>query len=167
MEIKDLQQRFSKVEDLLRSKSWFTDQKWIVAQHLFPKTKPDGVTLHVFKKHWFNEERLGIHFESYLDLNPKKQKKAYVTLHALHYEEFPGSKISRKKFSQPLVDAIYSDVRKWDGYAFRAGKYGLQPFTKFLDATSPRFANDLTKELERLCKVVGPAIDEVLESVIG
>lgn len=136
MEIKDLQQRFNKVEELISSKPWF------------------------------NEDRLGIHFESYLDLNPKKHKKAYVTLHALHHEEIPGSRISRKKFSQPLVDAIYADVRKWDGYTFRAGKYGLQPFTKFLDATSPQFTIDLTKELERLCKVVGPAIDEVLKSII-
>lgn len=167
MDLKSLQQKFKEVEDLLKSKPWFTKEKWIVAQHPFPAAKPDGVTLHVFKKHWFNEEHLGIHFESYLDLNPKKQKKTYVTLHALHYEEFPKTKISRKKFSRPLVDAIYSDVLRWDGYAFRAGKYGLQPFTKLLDASSPRFASDLTKELERLCKVIGPQIDETLKSVTG
>jgi hypothetical protein len=166
MEIRDLQRQFKKVESLLKSKSWFVKEKWIVSQHPFPTVKPEGVTLHVFKKNWFNEDHLGIHFESYLDLNPKKQKKTYVTLHTLHYDEFPETDISRKKFSQQLVDAIYDDVHSWDGYVFRAGKYGLQPFTKLLDASSTQFVDDLAWELERLCRVVGPKIDETLRSVI-
>ncbi len=166
MELKSLQQKFEKVQKLLQSKAWFIKGKWLVAQHPFPELKPDGVTLHVFKKNWFNDENLGIHFESYLDLNSKKQKKTYITFHALQYEYFPKTKISRKKFSQQLVDAIYDEVNNWDGYSFRAGKYGLQPFTKFLDASSLKFEEDLVREFERLCKVIGPKIDETLKSVV-
>jgi hypothetical protein len=166
MSIKDLQKRFKKVETILKSKPWFSEEKWLIAQHPFPKMKPDGITLHVFKKNWFNEEHLGIHFESYLDLNPKKQKKTYITLHALHYDEFPDTSIERKNFSRPLVDAIYREVSEWKGYNFRAGKYGLQPFTKLLDASSGRFEANLAKEIERLCKVIGPKIDETLKSLI-
>lgn len=167
MEINDLQKRFIKVEKILQSKTWFSKEKWIVSLHPFPRTKPDGVTLQVFKKNWFNDEGSGIHFESFLDLNPKKQKKTYVTLHALHYDTFPGSDLSRKKFSQPLVDEIYDEVSSWEGFSFRAGKYGVQPFTKFLDASKTGFEEDLAKELERLCKVVGPEIDKTLKSLKG
>lgn len=165
MEIKDLQKKFKKVEDALKSKAWFSKDKWIVSQHPFPEKKPDGITLHVFKKHWFNEEHLGIHFESYLDLNEKKLKKTYVTLHVLHYDEIPGTKISRKKLAQPLVDSFLSEVSDWEGYSFRTGKYGLQPFTKFLDASKPAFEEELTRELERLCKALGPKIDGTLKAI--
>jgi hypothetical protein len=163
MEIGALEKRFKKVENALCKKSWFKKEKWIVSQHPFPKTRPDGVTLHVFKKHWFNEEKLGIHFESYLDLNLKKQKKAYITLHLLHYDEAPGLGIARKKLAQPVVDLIYDEVSSWDGYSFRAGKYGLQPFTKILDATKPEFESELIEEIERLCKIIGPKIDKALK----
>lgn len=166
MEILDLQKRFAKVEKVLKSKPWFSKEKWLVSHHPFPEFSPDGVTFHVFKKHWFNEDKMGIHFESYLNLDPKKNKKAYITLHALHYDEFPSSKISRKKFSQPLVDLIYDEVSEWEGYKFRAGKYGLQPFAKHLNATDADFENQLIEELERLCKVIGPKIDKVLKLVI-
>jgi hypothetical protein len=166
MELQDLQKRFEKVEALLKDKPWFSKDKWIVSQHPFPKTKPDGVTLHVYKRHWFNNEGLGIHFESYLDLNPKKLKKTYLTLHTLHYGEIPGKSIDRKKFSKPLVDSINEEVATWNGYSFRAGKYGLQPFTRFLDASSKQFEVELVNELERLCKRVGPKIDKVLNSLM-
>lgn len=166
MEVKDVQKRFKKVEKILMSKPWFSAEKWIISQHPFPKNKPDGVTLHVFKKNWFNDESLGIHFESYLDLDTKKQKKTYVTLHALHYDKFPGSEIDRKKFSQPLVDEIYDEVSSWEGFNFRTGKYGLQPFTKFLDASNADFEVDLADEFERLCKILGPRIDKTLKSLL-
>ncbi|MNL38710.1 hypothetical protein D3C87_1609420 [compost metagenome] len=74
--------------------------------------------------------------------------------------------MSRKKFSQPLVDEIYDEVSSWEGFSFRAGKYGVQPFTKFLDASKADFEEDLAKELERLCKVIGPEIDKTLKAII-
>ncbi len=64
---------------------------------------------------------------------------------------------------KPIVDAIYKEVASWPGYKFRAGKYGLQPFTIELDGENPNFVDDLTTELERLCKYAGPEIDAVLK----
>ncbi|AZZ37036.1 hypothetical protein CIK05_09605 [Bdellovibrio sp. qaytius] len=165
MKIDDLISRFKKVEKLLEAKPWFKNEKWIVSVHPFPPKSPEGVTLQVFKKNWFNDERQGIHFESYFDLNPKKQKKTYVTLHALHADEIPGTKISRKEFAKPLVDQIHDEVASWEGYEFRTGKYGQQPFTKFLDATDEKFETHLAKELMRLCERVGPQVDKVLKSL--
>jgi len=166
MQIDDLSLRFKKVEKLLQAKPWFKKDRWVVSIHPFPAKNPDGLTLQVFKKNWFNDERQGIHFESYFDLNSKKQKKTYVTLHALHADVIPGTKISRKQFAQPLVDQIYDEVSSWDGYEFRAGKYGQQPFTKYLDATDEKFEMQLAQELVRLCERVGPKIDKVLKSLI-
>lgn len=166
MEIDGLISRFKKVEKLLQAKPWFKKDRWIVSVHPFPAKNPDGVTLQVFKKNWFNDGRQGIHFESYFDLNPKKQKKTYVTLHALHSDEIPGTKIPRKEFSKPLVDQIYDEVSSWEGYEFRTGKYGQQPFTKYLDATDEKFETLLAKELMRLCERVGPQIDKILKTLI-
>lgn len=166
MGIDDLIQRFKKVEKLLQAKAWFKKERWIVSVHPFPQTNPDGVTLQVFKKNWFNDDRQGIHFESYFDLNPKKQKKTYVTLHALHADVIPNTKISRKQFATSLVDQIYDEVSSWDGYEFRAGKYGQQPFTKFLDATNNDFEKQLAQELMRLCERVGPEVDKVLKALV-
>lgn len=162
----DLIARFKKVEKLLQAKPWFKKQGWIVSVHPFPPKNPEGVTLQVFKKTWFNDERQGIHFESYFDLNPKKQKKTYVTLHALHADKIPGTKISRKEFAMPLVDQIYDEVSSWEGYEFRTGKYGQQPFTKFLDATDSKVETHLAKELMRLCEHVGPTVDKILKTLV-
>lgn len=54
----------------------------------------------------------------------------------------------------------------WEGYEFRTGKYGQQPFTKFLDATDEKFESLLAKELLRLCERVGPQIDKILKTLI-
>ncbi|MBC7467461.1 MAG: hypothetical protein H7256_15840 [Bdellovibrio sp.] len=166
IETKILEKRFDKVAAILKAKPWFSKEEWIVSHHSFPKTKPDGVTLHVYKCNWYNEDRLGIHFESFLDLNPKKQKKAYLTLHTFHYDQIPGKLIERKKFAKPLVDSIYKQVSAWDGDSFRAGKYGTQSFTTILDACSSQFENQLVKQLERLCKRVGPEIEKTLNSLM-
>ncbi len=166
MEIVDLISRFKQVEKLLQAKPWFKKERWVVSVHPFPQKSPEGVTLQVFKKDWFNDQRQGIHFESYFDLNPKKQKKTYVTLHALHTNNIPNTKISRKEFVKPLVDRIYDEISSWEGYEFRTGKYGQQPFTKYLDATDEKFESQLAKELARLCERVGPQIDKILKSLI-
>jgi len=154
---------FKKVEAAMKAKPWFKKDKWQISYHPFPDRNPDAVTLHVFKKNWFNEDTRGIHIESFLYVDPKKRKKSSVHVHLLHEDQIPGTKLKRMALSKPIVDAIYKEVSSWPGYKFRAGKYGLQPFTKELDGKNPKFAAELTTELERLCKYLGPEIDAVLE----
>jgi len=164
--VSQIKGRFNKVLDALEKQTWFKKDKWMASVHCFPNDKsPEGVTFHAFKKHWFNEDKKGIHIESYLDLDPKKQKKAYVTIHLLHSEKFPGTNFKRIALSKPFVDGIYDEVKKWPGYKFRAGKYGQQPFTKLLDGTTEDFEKALEAEVARICKKLGPTLEKCIEAL--
>lgn len=166
MTTQTLKDRFKIVETNLSKKAWFKKDKWIVSVHAFPNDKkPDGITFHIFKKHWWNEDKKGVHIESYLDLDLKKQKKTYLTIHLLHSPLIPGTKLKRNAFSQPFIDEIFDEVSSWNGYDFRVGKYGQQPFTKFLDATDLKFEKNLEIEVERMCNKLGPALDKAIKSI--
>lgn len=161
-----LKDRFKAVETNLLKKGWFKKDNWMTSVHAFPNDKkPEGVTFHVFKKHWWNEDRQGVHIESYLDLDSKKQKKTYLTIHLLHADLIPGTKLKRIAFSRPFIDEVFDEVSSWDGYNFRVGKYGQQPFTKFLDATDLKFEKNLEIEVERMCKKLGPVLDKTIKSI--
>jgi hypothetical protein len=158
--------KFKSVEDELKKKSWFKKGHWIVSVHGFPAKKPEFVTFHVFKKNWFNEEKQGIHIESFLAIDAKKRKKSSVTVHLLHEPIIPGTKVKRIELAKAVVESVRGEVESWEGYKFRAGAYGVQPFTKNLDGSSKDFEKDLVHEVERLCKVLGDKIDETLIDLI-
>src|SRR3989344_2185000 len=93
--MKECVERFRKVERKLQATPWFAKDGWLVSVHGFPKVKPEFVTFHVFKKHWFNEDTRGIHIESFLAIDRKKAKNSYVTIHVLHHAKIPGTKLRR------------------------------------------------------------------------
>ena len=166
-QIEKIKKRFKEVEKTLNQKPWFKKEKWIISIHAFPNDKkPEAITLHVFKKHWWNVDRKGIHIESYLDLNEKKQKKTHITLHLLHTPLVPGTKLKRTALSKPFVDAIFDEVKQWPGYKFRAGKYGTQPFTYFLDGSKPEFESELAVEVSRICTKLGPQLERCLKELV-
>ncbi len=156
---------FDRVAKALKAKSWFGKQKWQTSTHPFPAKNPDAMTFHVFKPNWFNEDRQGVHIETFLMLDEKKRKKSSLTIHLLHHDLIPGTKIKRRELSEPVVDAIFDTVDGWDGYRFRTGKYGLQPFTLDLIGTDANFETILVKEIARLCQEVGPVVDRVIKSL--
>ncbi len=156
--------RFRAVEKSLKTQPWFKKEGWIISVHEFPEKKPEGVTFHLFKKHWLNEDRHGIHIESYLSIDSGKSKGSYVTIHLLHHDLVPGTKLKRNAITKPIVNEIFAEVSKWKGYKFRAGKYGLQPFTKLL-SSGPGFEAELTQETARLARTFGPVVDKVLGEV--
>ncbi len=158
--------RFKAVEKALKAQPWFKKEGWMISVHGFPATKPDGVTFHLFKKHWFNEESGGIHVESYLSLDSRKQKDTYVTIHLLHLATIPGTKVKRIEFSTPVVNKLFKEVSGWKGYKFRAGKYGTQPFTRKL-TTGSGFEAELAEEVTRIARAFGPVIDEILSELCG
>lgn len=165
-QVQTLKDRFFEVEKNISKKSWFKKDKWIISVHAFPNDKkPDGITFHIFKEHWWNEDRQGVHIESYLDLNPKKQKKTYLTIHLLHSDLIPGTKLKRIALSKPFIDEVFDEVSSWYGYDFRVGKYGQQPFTKFLDATDSNFEKILESEIVRMCTKLGPTIDKSISGI--
>ena len=101
-----------------------------------------------------------------MDYNPKKQQKAYLTIHLLHEEKIPGTKIKRIALTKPIIDEVYTTVAEWPNYKFRVGKYGQQPFTLILDGSSSKFETELEKEVTRLCKLFGPLIDKTLLNLL-
>jgi hypothetical protein len=166
VEASNVEDIFKSVQRSLEAKTWFARGKWISSCHPLPKVKPEGITFHVYKKHWFNEDKLGIHFESYLYFDLKKRKKSYVTLHVLHHDRIPHSGKKRAEISKPFVDSIIDEVSQWEGFRFRAGKYGLQPFTKNLEGSDADFRDQLEREITRLCQKLGPVMDQVIERFV-
>lgn len=165
--MKEITEIFKRVEKKLLAQKWFKSEKWQVSTHPFPEKNPDGVTFHISKKNWFNEDHHGIHIESFLYSDPKKRKKSYITVHLFHHDKIPNTNIKRIAFSKPLIDEIYSEVARWKEYKFRAGKYGQQPFSKDLDGNNKEFENILTEEAARMCQLLGPAIDRWLKETLG
>ncbi len=161
--MEDVVKKFKRVEAKLKAKEWFKRDRWIASVHGFPKERPEFVTFHVFKKHWYNEDSQGIHIESYLAIDPKKRKKSSITIHVLHHAKIPGTNLKRTVIAQPFVDAVYGEVKKWEGYKFRAGKYGTQPFTKILDGTDEDFEDILLVEVQRMCLKLGPEMDKAIQ----
>lgn len=82
---------FKTIETKLKQKPWFKKGKWLIHTQLFPSSeKPEAMSFHIFKKHWFNEERKGIHFETARDLRLGIDSEMMVTLHVFHYPKIPG-----------------------------------------------------------------------------
>ena len=165
-QISQIKKIFDEASKELKATVWFKEGKWVTSTHLFPATNPEAMTFHVFKPHWYNADRQGIHIESFLNIDEKKRKKSSVTIHLLHHDLVPGTKIKRAEIARFVVDAVYDEISEWDGYAFRAGNYGLQPFTRHLDGHALTYKNILVKEITKLCKTIGPVVDKAIKEIV-
>lgn len=162
-EISDL---FASVAAALSNETWYRLQNWEHSQHIFPPHGlAEGITFQLSKPHWYNQDRQGIHLESFLDFRPAKQKKTVLTLHLLHLPVIPGTALKRKVLAKQVVDALRPEIENWQGYIFRTGSYGQQPFSLHLDATAPEFEQVLVQEFARLAQFVGPHIDRALQEL--
>ncbi len=143
--------------------------KWLTSVHQYPPepADPEVYTLHVFRSNWFNEDRQGIHFETFMGPKEWKKKQIQMAMHIFHVENIPGTSIKRRAVAVPFVDEVYERVSKWDGYKFRTGKYGAHPFTRLLSFEYETFEAKLSAELLRLCLELGPVMDKTLERVLG
>jgi hypothetical protein len=171
MNLSELEQAktlFDQVAHALMGKKWFRDN-WLVSVHYFPPepASPESVTLQVYKSSWFNETRQGIHFEAHLGARELSEKSVPVMMHIFHTTTVPGTKLKRIKVSQPFVDDVFDTVCHWQGYAFRVGKYGTQPFSCKIKYRDDTFAEQLEEELTRLCKELGPSMDRVLQDLLS
>ncbi|HNB22853.1 MAG TPA: hypothetical protein PKZ32_10555 [Candidatus Melainabacteria bacterium] len=142
---------------------------WLTSVHQYPAppAQAEVFTLHVFRPNWFNENRSGIHIETFMGPKEWKKKQIQIALHIFHTETIPNTTLKRRAFAVPFVDAIYDQVSSWKGYKFRVGKYGAHPFTKILSFDEEQFESRLAEELLRLCLELGPKIDETLQSVLS
>ncbi|PZM82589.1 MAG: hypothetical protein DKT66_11375 [Candidatus Melainabacteria bacterium] len=143
--------------------------QWLTSVHQFPPepASPEVFTLHVYRANWFNHDRQGIHFETFMGPKEWKRKEVQIAMHIFHFECVPGTSIKRRAIAVPFVDEIYDMVSSWDGYRFRAGKYGAHPFTRKLPVEHETFEERLSAELLRMCLALGPVMDKTLASVLG
>ncbi len=154
----------------LAKQSWFSKSCWICSVHSFPPppAAPQSVTLHVYKSGWFNHDRQGIHFETFISPKEWRSKTVPLMLHILHTDHIPNTKLKRIKLSQPFIEKTFDLISSWPGYVFRTGKYGTHPFTRniefCLDDTDA-FIAAMAQELTRLCKELGPVMDKTLAEV--
>lgn len=142
--------------------------KWVTSVHQFPPepAEPEVFTLHVFRSNWFNDDRQGIHFETFMGPKEWNKKQIQIAMHIFHVENIPGTSLKRRAVAVPFVDQIYKVVSSWEGYTFRTGKYGAHPFTKHLSFEIETFEAQLSSELLRMCLELGPKMDKALKSVL-
>lgn len=165
--IQDFEKFFQQITKHLAKKSWFKKDGWIAQSHLFEMNgRPEAVSYHVFKKHWFNHERQGIHFETFRDLRPGKDKEVIVTLHLFHTTKIPGTNQKREAIAKPIIDKIEKSLKSWKGYKFRAAKYGTQYFSKAFKSSDKDLPEIIALEFEKLFTAFGSDIDKVLKDVV-
>ena len=158
------------VADLLKKRSWFKTDGWLCSVHTFPPSPaaPESVTMHVYKKNWFNDDRRGVHFETNLSKKEWREQSVPVVMHILHGELVPGSNLKRIKLAAPFIDRMGAQISGWAGYKFRAGKYGTQPFNHDIAidlSERDKSAALVADEFEHLCLHLGVAMDEVIATV--
>ena len=170
-----------RVANRLQQEPWFKDG-WLVDVHFFPAApqEPESVTMHVSRPHWFNEDGQGIHFEG--QFGPKQWAKLEIPLmlHVFHGATIPGTKIKRMAVTKPLVDNNYDLIASWPGYSFRVGRYGTQSFSCTLvlaehitqsksqcTNVEEQFEIMVSDEISRLCRTLGPAIDQALAAALA
>jgi len=143
---------------------------WQVSVHYFPSPPPEAesVTMHVFRSHWYNQNRQGIHFEAHLGSKELAKKQIPLMLHIFHSATIPDTTIKRIKVTKPFVDANRHLIESWPGYVFRVGCYGTQPFTRTIEFAGEKdFVDLLSAELSRLCQKLGPQIDLALAKALA
>ncbi len=166
--IVDAKKYLTAVGERLSQNAWFATG-WLYSVHQFPAepSPPDCATLHVFKQNWFNDERQGIHFETFL--GPKEWKKQVipVMMHIFHTDLIPGTSVKRRAVATPFVDEVFDEVSSWPNYLFRVGKYGAHPFTCSVKFEFDSLAQQLENEFSRMCLELGPVMDKFLLSALG
>lgn len=156
------------VGDRISAADWF-DKNWQFSVHQFPPLPQpaDCATFQVFRTDWFNEDRQGIHFETFL--GPKEWKKQVipVMMHIFHCDVIPGTTIKRRAVATPFVDEVFETVSSWPGYSFRVGKYGAHPFTSAVEFEFDTIVDQLEVEFSKLGSELGPVMEQTLQSVLS
>lgn len=151
----------------LSEHKWFAED-WLFSVHPFPPAPedPQSITLHVFRSGWFNDDRQGIHFETFLGPKEWQKRQIPIMMHIFHCPLIPGTTIKRRDVSKPFIDAVFDQVSSWSGYKFRAGQYGTHPFTCTLQFEFDTLESQIEGEFSRLCLQLGPIMDQTLASVL-
>lgn len=156
------------VADAIQLEPWFSDE-WKVSVHNYPPepATAESVSMHLFKVNWFNADRQGIHFETHLSAKEWSRQSVPLMLHMFHTPTIPGTTIKRIQLSKPVVDATFDTISDWNGYKFRVGKYGTQPFSCEIKFDADDLTRTMLPEIRRLVQTLTPEIDKTLNALLN
>ena len=156
--------RFQAVIRQLNKKTWFKKDKWLTSVHILSGEKSPGtVIFQVYKKKWLNEEHHGIRLETFLDLTDKKQKKSSLALQFFNPEKNSTTTYENMSLQRRIIDQIYAAIQFDEGYKLSDNKYSSQPFLKYF-AIDDQFEVYLEAEIEKLCQIIGPIVDQEINT---
>lgn len=117
---KTLAPYYSEFQDVANAvKAFKPAGSWIARVAYFPDEKtPKGVGIQLSRPNWFNEEGMGIHFETWITEKEIQSKKLKFVLHILHQDFFPDTQKKPWDLIFPLVEdkAILDHVAAWKGF---------------------------------------------------
>lgn len=144
----------------IKRMSWF-ENGWTLRP-----TGPDSggsewVGLQLSKKHWFNEDGMGIHFETWITEKEARTKMLPFELHIMHRSQFPGTDKSAAEFTRRwhTLDGPKRTISNWADYKFGRAK-PLKGKVSFSPGAIP---DVVATEFDRF-HVIGADIDRVLNA---
>jgi hypothetical protein len=144
----------------LRGEAWFT-AGWKTRIDTFPTS--GGAGLQLYRAEWFNDDGMGIHFETWITDKEEAKKSVRIVMHVLHQDTFPGTKLKRSTFSKPFLAQARDLVEGWEGYK-------LSNSTMKVLSRDVRYEEDATDQLvEEFGRVqeLGSIVDRILEEVVS
>jgi hypothetical protein len=154
--------QFDQVETQLRGRKWFAP--WNIRVSYFPdQKKPNGVGIQLAKQNWFNDDGMGIHFETWVTAKEIESRKLKFVMHVLHQDFFPETTKKPWDFLWPFLEcqAVIELVGAWKG--FKMGR--SVPISG-----SMRFEGDVTSVVAdafEYFQQIGPHVDSTLKRVLG
>ncbi|GEM_PF-6682390 len=119
---------------------------WRVRVYRFPEdSSVEGVGIQLSKEHWFNEEGLGIHFETWVTEKEIQKKTLKFVMHVLHQEFFPGTEKKPYLFIFPFVEneVVIGYVADWKG--FKMGRvHPIKGQKRFKESTEEVILSEFT-----------------------
>ena len=158
----DIERQFRTAADQLRRLKWFRGD-WIL-QHT--ESDPGGtpwVGMQLAKSNWFNDDGMGIHFETWVGEKDLKKSRLPFVLHILHQRLFPGTETTAVEFMRRwhTIPEPAELISSWPGY--KAGR--SKPFKGEHKFDPERISEIVVDEFTRL-HVLGSYVDQVLRDLI-
>jgi len=146
----------------IRRQKWFKGD-WTL-QHT--QSDPDGtpwVGMQLSKSNWFNDDGMGIHFETWVGEKDLKKSKLPFVLHILHKPFFPGTDVKAVEFMRRwhAIPEPAELVSSWPGYKVGRAK----PFKGERKFDPEDISATIAKEFTRL-HILGSYVDQVLQELI-
>ena len=157
----DYSSLMERLDGNLRTADWFSDG-WETRLDTFPKSGGSGLQL--FRDLWFNQDGMGIHFETWITDREMQQKKTRLVLHVLHQDTFPGTRLKRAAFSRPFVKEARGMIETWKGY--KVSNSTMKVFSRDVRFGDDDLIEKLSAEFAKV-QQLGCIVDRILHDEIG